>query len=278
MSIFIVPGMARDAASLTDVLQEVQDDINGIPRNSFQPESIIPEVILSGLVESHYAAGEVVGSEDEIEFVSGDAASAWSTIVRIDVDGTGSGYGSDYRAMEPITLYGESLFGGVVVEWDVTVDRATCWVAPQFTTAHALSRLVIEVVLEVCNDADTGTSANWHIAAGPFYARTNAVFGTSSVPFPITDAAFNLNAGINNPVTGLTFSGAILLDTDTMTAVVGDPVNVDIYGVRIKARAWCSDSQYNQMTTNVTGLTPVVVFDVGNSRLLIEHTRAGVLQ
>lgn len=278
MSVFIVPGTERTAASLTAVLQAVEDDINGVPRDSFKPQSIIPEVVLSGLIEAHYVAGEVSGTEEELEFVAGDAASAWSSLLTISVAGTGSGYGSDHRDMDPITVYGEEQFGGVVVEWDVTLDRATSWIAPTFTTVHALSRLVVEVEVQVCNDADTGTSANWHRVAGPFYQRTNAIFSTSGITFPITDSEFNLDAGANNPVTGITFSGAVLLDADTMATAVGDPININIYGVRVRARVWCSDAQYTSMITNITDLTPVVVFDLDNSRLIIEHTRAGVLQ
>lgn len=278
MSVFIVPGTERTAVSLTSVLQEVEDDINGVPRDSFKPQSIIPEVVLRGLIKANYVAGEVSGTEEELEFVAGDAASAWNTILKISVDGTGTGYGSDHRHMDPITVYGEEQFGGVVVEWDISLDRATSWIAPSFTTVHALSRLVVEVEVEVCNDADTGTSTNWHRVAGPFYQRTNAVFSTSGIPFPITDSEFNLDAGANNPVTGITFSGAVLLDADTMATAVGDPVNIDIYGVRVHARVWCSDAQYTNMTSNVLGLVPVAVFDLANSRLIIEHTRAGVLQ
>lgn len=277
MSVLIVPGTPRDASSLTSPLQEVEDDINSVPRDAVRPESIIPEVLQSGLFENHYHAGEVVGTEEEIEFVSGDAASNWSHLLTISVAGTGAGYDSDHRDMEAITLDNEA-FGGVVVEWDVTVDRATSWIAPVFTAVHALSKLVIELVVEVCNDADTGTSANWYTAAGPFYARTNAVLGTTGVTFPITDSEFNLDKGINNPVTGLTFAGAILLDAEAMTTITGTSAFIDIYGILVKARAWCSDTQFNNMDTQVNGLVPVVVFDLGNSRLSIEHTRAGVLQ
>ena len=278
MSVFIVPGTERTAASLTAVLQEVEDDINGVPRDSFKPQSIIPEVVLSGLIAAHYVAGEVTGTEDEVEFVSGDSASSWSTILKISVDGTGSGYGSDHRDMDPITVYGEEQFGGVVVEWDISLDRATSWIAPSFTAVHALSRLVVELEVQVCNDADTGTSANWYRVAGPFYHRTNAVLSTATVTFPVTDNEFNLDAGMNNPVTGVTFSGAVLLNEDSLSNAIGDPVNIDIYGVRVLARVWCSDAQYNSMTSNVMGIVPVAVFDLANSRLIIEHTRAGVLQ
>jgi len=278
MSIFIVPGTERTAASLTSVLQEVEDDINGVPRDSFKPQSIIPEVVLSGLIEAHYVAGEVSGTEEELEFVAGDAASAWSSLLTISVAGTGSGYGSDHRDMDPITVYGEEQFGGVVVEWDISLDRATSWIAPSFTAVHALSRLVVELEVQVCNDADTGTSANWYRVAGPFYQRTNAVLATTSTSFPITDSEFNLDAGPNNPVTGITFSGAVLLNEDSISAAVGDPVNIDIYGVRVRARVWCSDTQFQNMDTHITGIVPVAVFDLANSRLIIEHTRAGVLQ
>lgn len=278
MSVFIVPGTERTAASLTSVLQEVEDDINGVPRDSFKPQSIIPEVVLRGLIKANYVAGEVSGTEEELEFVAGDAASAWNTILKISVDGTGTGYGSDHRHMDPITVYGEEQFGGVVVEWDISFDRATSWIAPSFTAVHALSRLVVELEVQVCNDADTGTSVNWHRVAGPFYHRTNAMFETVGVSFPIPDSQFNLDAGMNNPITGVTFSGAVLLNEDSISAAVGDPVNINIYGVRVHARVWCSDTQHTSMTTNINGLVPVAVFDLANSRLIVEHTRAGVLQ
>lgn len=278
MSVFIVPGTERTAASLTSVLQEVEDDINGVPRDSFKPQSIIPEVVLSGLIEAHYVAGEVTGTEEELEFVAGDAASAWSSLLTISVAGTGSGYGSDHRDMDLITVYGEDQFGGVVVEWDISLDRATSWIAPSFTAVHALSKLVVEVEVQICNDADTATSANWYRVAGPFYQRTNAVLATTATAFPITDNEFNLDAGPNNPVMGVTFSGAVLLNEDSISAAVGDPVNIDIYGVRVRARVWCSDTQFQNMDTHITGIVPVAVFDLANSRLIVEHTRTGVLQ
>lgn len=278
MSHYIEPGTPRSAAEIAAVIQEVEDDINSVGAFSYQPGSLIPEVLLSGLVVAHYCAGEVSGSEVELEFVPGDAASAWTTFLIISTGGSGNGYGSGHRDMEAITIYNTPTFGGVVVEWDVSVDRATTWFAPAFTASHAMSRLVIELELDVCNNSAVHIEGNWYRVAGPFYHRLNAVFGTQGVGFPITDADFNLPKGINNPVTGLTFSGAVLLDQATIVEAVGSPTNINVYGVRLRARVWCSDAMYSSMTDSVNGLTPVAVIDVGNSRLFLEHTRTGVLQ
>lgn len=277
MSAFIVPGTERNAASLVDVLTEVEGDINNIPRDSFLPESIIPEVVRLGLFEGHYVAGEEVGATAGLLFVTGDAASGWSEVLKVDTGGTGEGYGNRRRHMDMITLYQKPTFGGVVIEWDISLLYITSWLAPVYEYSHAYGRFVIEIVVEVCNSSSTGsTSTDWYPVAGPFYQRNNAVFSTQT-GYPTDEATFSGDGGSDNRLIGAIVSGAVLVDADRMTSLVG-PTNINIYGVRVRARAWTSDAYLTLLTDRVTDLSPYALFDLGSSRLLVEHTKAGVLE
>jgi len=277
MSAFVVPGTERNAASLVDVLTEVEEDINNIPRDSFLPESIIPEVIRLGLFDGHYVAGEEAGATAGVIFVPGDAASAWSEILKVDTGGTGEGYGNRRRYMDMITLYQRPTFGGVVIEWDIALLYITSWLAPAYAYSHPYGRLIVEMVVEVCNTSSTGsTSTDWYPVAGPFYQRNNAVFKTQNA-YPINEATYTSDSGSDNHLIGANVSGAVLVDGDRMTALVG-PTNINIYGVRVRARAWAADAHITQLNGKVTDLAPYARFDLGSSRLLVEHTKAGVLE
>lgn len=277
MSAFVVPGTPRNAASLVDVLTDIEGDLNSVPRNAFLAESIIPEVIQSGLLEGHYVAGEEVGGTVALLFVGGDTASGWSEILKVDVNGTGQGYGNRRRNMEQITLYQVPTFGGVVVEWDISLLRITSWLAPAYAYGHPYSRFVVEIQVEVCNSSDTSsTSTDWYRVSGPFYQRGNAVFRTQTA-YPTDAATYSGDGGSDNQLIGAVVSGAVLLDSALLTSVI-DPVNINIYGVRVRARAWCSEAYLELLTdTRVPDLNPYAEFDLGSSRLCVEHTTAGVL-
>lgn len=277
MSAFIVPGTVRNAASLTDVLSDVEDDINGVPRDAFLPESIIPETLRLGLFSGHYVAGEEVGAEVGLLFVGGDSASGWSEVLKVDVGGTGQGYGNRRRDMEMITLYQRPTFGGFVIEWDLHLWQITSWIAPTFEYGHAFGRFVIEIMVEVCNTTDTSsTSSDWYPVAGPFYQRNNAVY-LGNTSYPTDEATFSGDGQDDNPLISAAISGAVLVDAAIMTALVG-PTNINVYGVRVRARAWASDTQYTSITNKVTDLSPYALFGLGSSRLCVEHTNAGILE
>lgn len=276
MSAFILPGTPRDEASISAVLTEVQGDINAVPRDSFLPESIIPEVLRLGLFSGHYVAGEEVGATVGLLFVGGDSASGWSEVLKVDVNGTGNGYGNRRRDMEIITLYQKPTFGGFVIEWDLHLWQITSWIAPTFEYGHAFGRFVVELMVEVCNTTDTSsTSADWYPVAGPFYQRNNAVYANNHT-YPRNEAYFSGDTGDDNPLISAAVSGAVLVDAAMMTALVG-PTNINVYGVRVRARAWCAGAQYTLIRDNVVDIFPYALFGLGSSRLCVEHTQAGVL-
>jgi hypothetical protein len=277
MSLTIEPGALRDADTINAVLQEAEDKVNTVLRDSMLPNGIIPEVLLSGLVNEIAHCGEVSSTEVTLAFQPGDVASSWSTLLSLTEDFSGSGYGDDEQQMQVIEI-DDATCGGVVVEWDLCLDRVTSWEAPAFAFGHAFGEFIVEVIIEVCNNSNTASSGNWYMIAGPFYQRNNAVFTNPSGGYPVTEADFNAAAGSNNPVISANIAGAVLINKAAMMAAVGSPTAVDIYGVRARARAWISDNNYTEITGRVTGLSPITaVFDIGSSRLMVENTRTGVL-
>lgn len=271
MSLTIEPGALRDADTINAVLQEAEDKVNTVLRDSMLPNGIIPEVLLSGLVNEIAHCGEVSSTEVAITFSDG-AASSWSTLLSLTEDFSGSGYGDDEQQMQVIEI-DDATCGGVVVEWDLCLDRITSWEAPTFEYGHAYGTFVVEVVIEVCNNTNTSSGSNWYVIAGPFYQRNNAAFKSAS-GYPLTESQYNAADGPNNPVISANVSGAVLIDKATMMAAVGSPTAVDIYGVRARARGWCN---FSGITGSVAGIAPVAVFDLGSSRLMVENTRTGVL-
>jgi hypothetical protein len=277
MSAFVVPGTPRNAASIVDVLEDIEGDLNSVPRGAFLAESIIPEVLRTGLFEGHYVAGEEAGAGVGLLFMSGNAASGWSEVLKVDIHGTGNAYGNRRRNMEQITLYQRPVFGGVVIEWDLSLRDITSWLAPAYAYGHPYSRFIVEIAVEICNSSDTSsTSTDWYRVAGPFYQRGNAVF-TTQTSYPTDAATYSGAGGNDNQLIGAIVSGAVLVDAALLTSII-DPVNIDIYGVRVQARAWCSETYLESLTdTRVPDLNPYAYFDLGSSRLLVEHTTAGVL-
>jgi hypothetical protein len=155
MSLTIEPGALRDADTINAVLQEAEDKVNTVLRDSMLPNGIIPEVLLSGLVNEIAHCGEVSSTEVTITFSDG-AASSWSTLLSLTEDFSGSGYGDDEQQMQVIEI-DDATCGGVVVEWDLCLDRITSWEAPTFEYGHAYGTFVVEVVIEVCNNTNTSS-------------------------------------------------------------------------------------------------------------------------
>lgn len=272
----ITPGQERSAASVVSELTALQTTVNAIAVSRIRPESIKAEVLQIGEVTQQVAfAGE--DSDVQVNFVTGNTATAWTEIVALKAGAPTSGYGNSVGAMTAVDFSTLGSHAGVIVEFDVLVREITSWSGVVYSTYHAFGPFVVELRLEVC---DEGTKTDWFPVAGPFYVRGNAVLVESSThTYPCTRDQFDTD-GANDPNCWYTVAGACRIDKTRLRLVTGR-TNDEIHGVRVRARGWCSASDFSTIQTQVVDPGPVpyvpyFVIDAG-SRISLEQQNAGVL-